>query len=171
MRITSINIAAIIFLSTFSVAYGQVFRCEVGGKSVYSDAPCKEGQKGNLIQEKRTSEEIYQDRLRALEADRVNQERIYRQRERELYERSRQLNDQERSNPVVIHNQYQNIPPPPETWEQRNERRNRETSERSIMRDGGRWDEKAARERKAERDRNTLDCDVWGGTATCRPRR
>jgi hypothetical protein len=169
----ALKIYIFIFLVFSSAAHGQVFRCDVNGKVVFSDVPCQAGQKGQLIQERKSSEEIYQDRLRALEAERTKQERYHLQREREHYERSNQASGGQRGGePVVIRNQYQNLPSPQETWSERNDRRNREVTKSSITNNGGRWDEKAARERQVERDRNTYDCDIHGGVhATCRPRR
>ncbi|MCZ2104367.1 MAG: hypothetical protein OZ923_03975 [Comamonadaceae bacterium] len=58
----------------------------------------------------------------------------------------------------------------PETWEQRNERRNKEVAASSITRNGGRWDEKARAQREAERRKNSFVCtDTGGGTTVCGP--
>ena len=167
------SIFGVVFVFFISTAHGQVFRCDVNGKTIFSDSPCQAGQSGQLIQEKKSSEEIYQDRLRALEAEHVKQERYYLQRERELYDRSNQASGGQRGGePLIIRHQHQNLPPPPENWSERNDRRNREVTKSSITNNGGRWDEKAANERRAERDRNTYDCDIHGpSSATCRPRR
>ena len=153
-----------IFFIFANSAHSQVYKCIANGKTVFSDAPCQSNQAGGLIQERKSSEEIYNERIRALESEKLKQERYYLQRERELYERPRQ--------PTVIQHQYQNLPPPAETWAERNERQNRETSKSSITNNGGRWDEKAENERRAERDRNTLFCTgTGGGNAVCRPKR
>jgi len=152
------------FFACLGSAQGQVYKCISNGKTIFSDAPCPSNSSGNLIQERQSSEEKYNERLRALEAEQLKQQRRQIEMERNVYERPQQ--------PTIIQHQYQNLPPPPETWAERNERRNREVSKSSITNNGGRWDEKAANERRAERDRNTLDCtSTGGGNAVCRPRR
>ena len=157
-------ITILLLFSYIGGAYGQVYKCTLNGKTIFSDAPCPPGSNGNLIQEKRTAEERYEERLRALEAEQAKYQRRQTEMDRDYYSRPQQ--------PTIIQHQYQNLPPPQETWAERNERRNREVSKSSITNNGGRWDEKAANERRAERDRNTYDCtSTGGGTATCRPRR
>ena len=157
-------IPVLLFFVYISGAYGQVYKCTSNGKTIFSDAHCPSGSNANLIQEKRTAEERYEERLRALEAEQAKNQRRQIEVERDYYNRSQQ--------PTIIQHQYQNLPPPQETWAERNERRNREVSKSSITNNGGRWDEKAANERRAERDRNTYDCiSTGGGDATCRPRR
>ena len=152
------------FFACLGSAQGQVYKCISNGKTIFSDAPCPSNSSGNLIQERQSSEEKYNERLRALEAEQLKQQRRQIEMERNFYERPQE--------PTIIRHQYQNLPPPPETWAERNERRNREVSKSSITNNGGRWDEKAANERRAERDRNTLDCtSTGGGNAVCRPRR
>lgn len=134
-------IPILIFFAFVGNAQGQVYKCISNDKTIFSDAPCSSNQSGSLIQERRSSQEIYKERLRALEAEQQKQQRVQLERERDLYESSRQ--------PAAILHQYQNLPPRPESWAERNERRNREVSESSITKNGGKWDQKAEAERKA----------------------
>ncbi|MFN3377266.1 MAG: DUF4124 domain-containing protein [Burkholderiaceae bacterium] len=65
-------------LSTAATA--QVHRCQdASGKISYSDAPCAPHQQGTLIERQRTQAEIYEERMRAAEAN----ERKYRQQQAE----------------------------------------------------------------------------------------
>ena len=128
------------FFACLGSAQGQVYKCISNGKTIFSDAPCPSNSSGNLIQERQSSEEKYNERLRALEAEQLKQQRRQIEMERNFYERPQE--------PTIIRHQYQNLPPPPETWAERNERRNREVSRSSITNNGGKWDQKAEAERK-----------------------
>ena len=160
-------IALAVTVSFSGIAHGQVYKCIANGKTIFSDAPCHSSQSGGLIQERKSPEQIYNERLQALEAEQIKQQRRQLEFERDLYERSRQ--------PAIIQHQYQNLPPPAETWTERNDRRNREVSRGSIANNGGKWDQKAEAERKlaarkkaehaARHDnspRNITSCDSGG---------
>lgn len=148
-----INYKFFAFLFSFAFlgsAQGQVYKCLSNGKTTFSDAPCPSSSKGGLILEKQNSEEKYNERLRALEAEQAKQQRRQNEMERNLYERPHQ--------PLVIQHQHQNLRPPPESWAERNDRRNREVSESSIAKNGGKWDKKAEAERNSrERARHRED--------------
>ncbi|HMU66658.1 MAG TPA: DUF4124 domain-containing protein, partial [Cellvibrionaceae bacterium] len=58
------------FLATVvTSANAQVYKCSINGRTIFSDSPCQTGATGSLIQEKKTPEQIYQERLQALEAE------------------------------------------------------------------------------------------------------
>jgi len=137
-------IPILFFFAFAGSAQGQVYKCILNGKTNFSDAPCPSKSSGGLIQQKQSSEEIYNERLRALEAEQIKQQRRQMEMERNFNEHSQQ--------PRIIQHQYQNLPPSPESWAERNERRNRAVSESSITKNGSKWDQKAEAERKA-RDR------------------
>lgn len=68
--------------ATMSSALAQVHRCQDGsGKIVFSDRPCGPGQSGHLVQQKRTREEILEDRLRAAEANEQKYRKLAEERE------------------------------------------------------------------------------------------
>ncbi len=59
----------ILLFFAISTGYAQVYRCSINGRTVFSDTPCQAGSVGGLIQQKKDPEEIYQERLQALEAE------------------------------------------------------------------------------------------------------
>ena len=157
-------IPVLILFAFLGSAQGQVYKCISNGKTIFSDAPCPSNSSGGLILKKQNSEEKYNERLRALEAEQAKQQRRQNEMEKNFHERPQQ--------PTVIQHQNQNLPPPQETWADKNERRNRDTSKNSITNNGGRWDQKAETEREAarreERRRNTFFCTgTGGGNAVC----
>jgi len=84
-----------IFLAfSMTTGYAQVYKCSANGRTVFSDAPCQAGSTGGLIQEKRDPDQIYQERLQALEAEN-------RKLQRQALQREQQINEQiVRSQPV-----------------------------------------------------------------------
>lgn len=68
-------------------AMAQVHRCkDASGKTIYSDAPCATSQTGGMIERQKSQEMIYEERVRADEAN----ERKQIRRERELATQSQQ---------------------------------------------------------------------------------
>ena len=59
----------ILFALIACTASAQVYRCkDATGKTAFSDTPCITGQTGELIQEKKSREEILEELLRTAEA-------------------------------------------------------------------------------------------------------
>ena len=96
------KIFAFLFLAfAMTTGYAQVYKCIVNGRTIFSDAPCQAGSTGVLIQEKKDPEQIYQERLQALEAEN-------RKLQQQALRREQQLNEQlTRPQPV----QGQSAPP------------------------------------------------------------
>ena len=96
------KIFAFLFLAfAMTTGYAQVYKCIVNGRTIFSDAPCQAGSTGVLIQEKKDPEQIYQERLQALEAEN-------RKLQQQALRREQQLNEQlTRPQPV----QDQSAPP------------------------------------------------------------
>ena len=110
------KIFAFLFLAfAMTTGYAQVYKCIVNGRTIFSDAPCQAGSTGVLIQEKKDPEQIYQERLQALEAENRKLQQQALRREQQLNEqlqqalrREQQLNEQlTRPQPV----QGQSAPP------------------------------------------------------------
>ncbi|WOO32278.1 DUF4124 domain-containing protein [Diaphorobacter limosus] len=74
----------IFFVLSMSTGYAQVYKCSVNGRTVFSDLPCQAGSTGGLIQEKKDPEQIYQERLKALEAENRKLQQQALQRERQI---------------------------------------------------------------------------------------
>lgn len=71
---------AVAAIALSAAASAQVHRCkDASGKVSYSDQPCPSNQQGGLIERQRSQEEIYEERMRAAEAN----ERKYRQQQAE----------------------------------------------------------------------------------------
>lgn len=68
-------------------ANAQVYKCSINGRTIFSDSPCQAGATGSLIQEKKAPEQIYQERLQALEAEN-------RKLQQQALRREQQLNEQ-----------------------------------------------------------------------------
>lgn len=82
------KILSFIFLAfATTMGYAQVYKCSINGRTVFSDAPCQAGSTGGLIQREKDPEQIYQERLQALEAEN-------RKLQRQALQREQQLNDQ-----------------------------------------------------------------------------
>ena len=76
------------FLATVvTSANAQVYKCSINGRTIFSDSPCQTGATGSLIQEKKTPEQIYQERLQALEAEN-------RKLQQQALRQEQQLNEQ-----------------------------------------------------------------------------
>ena len=77
-----------VFLTlSIGIAHAQVYKCNLNGHAIFSDAPCQAGSSGALIQDKRSPDEIYQERLQALEAEN-------RKLQQQSLRREQELNDQ-----------------------------------------------------------------------------
>ncbi len=76
----------ILLFFAISTGYAQVYRCSINGRTVFSDTPCQAGSVGGLIQQKKDPEEIYQERLQALEAENRKLKRQALQREQQMNE-------------------------------------------------------------------------------------
>lgn len=71
----------IIFSALTTSTSAQAHRCkDASGKTIYSDAPCASGSTGSMIERQKSQETIYEERMRAEEAN----ERKQLRREREM---------------------------------------------------------------------------------------
>lgn len=74
-----------------SGANAQVHRCkDPSGQLVYSDRPCGSGQAGGLIESRKSDRAIYEERVRAYEAEARKQDRYAAEREQEMRQQSYQ---------------------------------------------------------------------------------
>lgn len=69
-----------------TIANAQVYKCSVNGRTTFSDTPCQSGSTGELIQQKKDPEQIYQERFQALEAENRKLQQQALQREQQLNE-------------------------------------------------------------------------------------
>lgn len=85
-------VATLLALTAFAIpSSAQVHRCQdATGKLTFSDQPCGSGQRGELIQQRKSREEILEERMQAAEA----RERMYRAQSADL---ERQIFEQQRS--------------------------------------------------------------------------
>lgn len=81
---------SVFILILSSNAFGQIYKCQEFGRSVYSDTPCAENQEGALIQRARTQEEVQQEKIRLLEAENRALQRRSLENERNLQEANKQ---------------------------------------------------------------------------------
>lgn len=131
---------ALILMMTVPVAQAQVFKCAAsGGRLVYSDRPCSGGSSGVMLERERSYQEKLQERQIAYEAELLKQERRIAQQQREWAEQDRAMHSQ----PVPAGR-------PGDDWQSRKDRENARTSANSITRNGGRWDEAAAAQRRED---------------------
>lgn len=66
-------------------ASAQVHRCkDSSGQLIFSDRPCGSGQSGGLIEARKSDRAIYEERVRAYEAEAKKQDRYAAERAREL---------------------------------------------------------------------------------------
>lgn len=131
---------ALVLMMVAPLAQAQVFKCAApGGRLVYSDRPCSGGASGGMIERERSYQEKLQERQLAYEAELIKQERRMVQQQREWAEQDRAM-------------QYQPAPVagPGNDWQSRKDRENARTSASSIARNGGRWDEAAAAQRRED---------------------
>ncbi|MDH4417663.1 MAG: DUF4124 domain-containing protein, partial [Acidovorax sp.] len=130
-----------------ATASAQVHRCkDATGKLVFSDRPCEASQSGELVQRKRTREEILKEREQAGEAE------IRKQNQR-LAEQERALSASQRGVPAP------QAPVPRHSgndWQKRKDLENAATSAGSIANNGGRWDQNAEAERARVRREEAL---------------
>lgn len=69
----------------------QVHRCkDSSGQLMFSDRPCSSGQAGGLIEARKSDRAIYEERVRAFEAEAKKQDRYAAERENELRRQSSQ---------------------------------------------------------------------------------
>ena len=87
----------IFLVFSMTTGYAQVYKCSVNGRTVFSDAPCQTGSTSILIQGKKDPEQIYQERLQALEAEN-------RKLQQQALQREQQINDQ-LTRPQPVQNQ------------------------------------------------------------------
>lgn len=123
-------------------AQAQVHRCKdaATGKLMFSDRPCDVGQMGGQVLRKRTDDEIYEERVRAYEAEERKQQRREAEQERAMAQ-------PQPGSPAAVPQVGQRQ----ETWQERKDRENAAVSARSITRNGGKWDEAAQAERAKAR--------------------
>lgn len=77
MRWFALLVASGALATAGATAHAQVHRCkDAGGRIIYSDAPCPSSQSGELIERRKSRDEILEERLQAAEAN----ERKYRAR-------------------------------------------------------------------------------------------
>lgn len=138
-----------LIIAIFSVSAGaQVHRCkDANGKLIFSDRLCDSAQSGELVQRKRTREEILREREQAFDAENRKQARRMAEQERELVEQGR------RSRQVQAMPQVQQ---PAEDWQSRKNRENAATSAGSIANNGSRFDQNAEAERARARREEAL---------------
>lgn len=96
----------VIGLSSTAPAHAQVHRClDASGKTIYSDAPCTTGQPGQLIERRKSQEEIVRERMQAAEAN----ERKYRSQQAERDQQNFETQRQNASRSTVSTQQPQNL--------------------------------------------------------------
>lgn len=138
------KVAAVLIIAFCAAsASAQVHRCkDAAGRLIFSDKACDSGQSGELVQRKRTREEILREREQAFYAENRKQARRAAEQEREFAEQERR-NRQAQAMPQVQQ--------PADDWQSRKNRENAATSAGSIANNGSRWDAKAEAERAAQR--------------------
>jgi len=134
---------ALLLLISATAASAQVHRCkDPSGKLIFSDRPCEAGQTGEMIQRKRTQQEILQEREQAYSAEARKQNQRLVEQERELAEQQRRSLQQPALNVA---------PQPGNDWAARKARENAATAAGSITNNGGKWDRAAEAQREQDR--------------------
>ncbi len=131
---------------TSSMAHAQVNRCiDANGKVLYSDRICDAGQRGGQIERRKTRDEIYRERLQALDAEDRKQQQNLIEQQREAAQYNARAYQQA---PVLRHSGND--------WAARKALENSATSARSITNNGGKWDSNAEAERARARHEENL---------------
>lgn len=95
------NVLCIIILALavlMPTAQAQVFKCAgAGGKPVYSDRPCENGDSGTMLERRKTWQEISRERSIAAEAEQRKYRERSDQREQHLFEEQMRLSRQQQA--------------------------------------------------------------------------
>ena len=89
MRLLTFFASAVLVLTSYP-SFGQVHRCQdASGKITYTDRGCGSSQSGNLLENRKSDFEIFEERNRAYEAEMRKQRRYQAEREREFFDTRR----------------------------------------------------------------------------------
>ncbi len=82
------KIIVALLLGFMTLAHAQVYKCaDSSGKTIFSDKPCDaHGAKGGQVQRGRTADEIYQERMQALDASERKYQRRAAEREQQMFD-------------------------------------------------------------------------------------